>query len=177
LKDNPGQDLLLQADDELQLNGYCDSDWASCPITRRSLTGYFVMLGQSPVSWKNKKHHTISRSSVEAEYRSMAATVSELIWVKSFLLSLGISQSQPMQLFCDSQAAPHIAQNPIFHERTKYIEIDCYFVRDHIHAGGIAASHIRTIEHLANIFTKALGTTQFNYLLGKLGIYNLHAPT
>jgi hypothetical protein len=79
LKGNPGQGLLLQVDDELQLNGYCNSDWASCPITRRSFTGYFVMLGQSPVSWKTKKQHTISRSSTEAEYRSMAAAVSELI--------------------------------------------------------------------------------------------------
>ncbi|KAJ1685788.1 hypothetical protein LUZ63_017178 [Rhynchospora breviuscula] len=175
LKGNPGQGILLRADSDLTLYGYCDSDWATCPLTRRSLTGYFVMLGTSPISWKTKKQHTVSRSSAEAEYRSMATTACELTWLKTLLQSLGVSHTQPMKLMCDSQAALHIAANPVFHERTKHIEIDCHFVRDQIQAGCIVASHIRTNEQLADIFTKALGKRQFHYLLGKLGILNLHA--
>ncbi|KAJ1703741.1 hypothetical protein LUZ63_003520 [Rhynchospora breviuscula] len=175
LKGNPGQGILLRADSNLTLYGYCDSDWATCPLTRRSLTGYFVMLGTSPISWKTKKQHTVSRSSAEAEYRSMATTACELTWLKTLLQSLGVSHTQPMKLMCDSQAALHIAANPVFHERTKHIEIDCHFVRDQIQAGCIVASHIRTNEQLADIFTKALGKRQFHYLLGKLGILNLHA--
>ncbi|KAJ3708504.1 hypothetical protein LUZ61_012209 [Rhynchospora tenuis] len=176
LKGSPGQGILLRAESDLTLYGYCDSDWATCPLTRRSLTGYFVMLGASPISWKTKKQHTVSRSSAEAEYRSMATTSCELIWLKTLLTSLGISHTQPMKLMCDSQAALHIAANPVFHERTKHIEIDCHYVRDQIQAGCIVASHIRTNEQLADIFTKALGKRQFHYLLGKLGIRNLHAP-
>ncbi|KAJ3684366.1 hypothetical protein LUZ61_013530 [Rhynchospora tenuis] len=176
LKGSPGQGILLRAESDLTLYGYCDSDWATCPLTRRSLTGYFVMLGGSPISWKTKKQHTVSRSSAEAEYRSMATTSCELIWLKTLLTSLGISHTQPMKLMCDSQAALHIAANPVFHERTKHIEIDCHYVRDQIQAGCIVASHIRTNEQLADIFTKALGKRQFHYLLGKLGIRNLHAP-
>ncbi|KAJ1688075.1 hypothetical protein LUZ63_019465 [Rhynchospora breviuscula] len=175
LKGNPGQGILLRADSDLTLYGYCDSDWATCPLTRRSLTGYFVMLGTSPISWKTKKQHTVSRSSAEAEYRSMATTACELTWLKTLLQSLGVSHTQPMKLMCDSQVALHIAANPVFHERTKHIEIDCHFVRDQIQAGCIVASHIRTNEQLADIFTKALGKRQFHYLLGKLGILNLHA--
>ncbi|KAJ4818592.1 Retroelement pol polyprotein-like [Rhynchospora pubera] len=175
LKGSPGQGILLSANSDLTLYGYCDSDWATCPLTRRSLTGYFVMLGTSPISWKTKKQHTVSRSSAEAEYRSMATTACELTWLKTLLQSLGVSHAQPMKLMCDSQAALHIAANPVFHERTKHIEIDCHFVRDQIQAGCIVASHIRTNEQLADIFTKALGKRQFHYLLGKLGILNLHA--
>lgn len=67
LKGNPGQGILLRKDSDFTLNGWCDSDWASCPLTRRSLTGWFVFLGQSPISWKTKKQHTVSRSSAEAE--------------------------------------------------------------------------------------------------------------
>ncbi|KAJ4787232.1 Retroelement pol polyprotein-like [Rhynchospora pubera] len=177
LKGNPGQGVVLRADSDLRLYAYCDSDWASCPLTRRSLTGYFVMLGQSPISWKTKKQHTVSRSSAEAEYRSMATTACELTWLKSLLQFLGVSHTQPMKLFCDSQAAIHIASNPVFHERTKHIEVDCHYVRDSIRAGHITTSHVRTTEQLADIFTKALGKRQFQYLLSKLGIRDLHAPT
>ncbi|KAJ4808040.1 Retroelement pol polyprotein-like [Rhynchospora pubera] len=177
LKGNPGQGILLRTSGKLQLNAFCDSDWASCPLTRRSLTGYFVMLGESPISWKTKKQQTVSRSSAEAEYRSLANATCELVWLKSFLQSLGVSHSEPMRLFCDSQAALHIATNPVFHERTKHIELDCHFVRDKIKAGCITAMYIRSGEQLADIFTKALGKQQFHYLLGKLGICDVHAPT
>ncbi|KAJ4790588.1 Retroelement pol polyprotein-like [Rhynchospora pubera] len=99
LKKNPGQEIVLRADNDLQLYGYCDSDWASCPITRRSLTGYFVLLGDSPISWKTKKQHTVSRSSAEAGYRSMASLTCELTWLKSILSFLGVTLDQPMKLF------------------------------------------------------------------------------
>jgi len=85
LKGNPGQGILLRADCDLQLYAWCDSDWASCPLTRRSITGWFVLLGNSPISWKTRKQHTVSRSSAEAEYRSMATATCELIWLKALL--------------------------------------------------------------------------------------------
>ncbi|KAJ4768963.1 Retroelement pol polyprotein-like [Rhynchospora pubera] len=156
LKGNPGQGVLLRADSELQLNGYCDSDWASCPTTRRSLTGYFVLLGGSPISWKTKKQPTVSRSSAEAEYRSMANATCELLWLKSLLRSLGITHAMPMNLHCDSQAALHIATNPVFHERTKHIELDCHFVRDQIKTGCVVTKYVRSSEQLADIFTKSI---------------------
>ncbi|KAL0427096.1 UNVERIFIED_CONTAM: Retrovirus-related Pol polyprotein from transposon RE2 [Sesamum latifolium] len=157
LKGHPGQGILLRHDSALHLNAYCYSDWASCPLTRRSLTGYFILLGDSPISWKIKKQPTVSRSSAEAEYRSMAATSCELTWLKSLLCSLGVSHSQPMWLFCNSQVALHIAANPVFHERTKHIEVDYHYARDQIQAGTIVTAHVRSQNQLANIFTKALG--------------------
>ncbi|WVZ25460.1 hypothetical protein V8G54_004004 [Vigna mungo] len=119
LKGNPDQGILLRKDNNLILSGWCDSDWAACPLTRRSLTGWIIFLGNSPVSWKTKKQHTVSRSSTEAEYRSMATTMCELKWLKGILHCLGISHSQPMQLLCDSQAALHIAKNPLADILTK----------------------------------------------------------
>ena len=177
LKGNPGQGIFLRSDCDLQLYGWCDSDWAGCPLTRRSLTGWFISLGDSPISWKTKKQHTVSRSSAEAEYRSMAMTTCELKWLKAILSSLGVDHVQPMQLCSDSQAALHIARNPVFHERTKHIEVDCHFVRDELVNGTICTVFVRTHEQLADIFTKALGRSQFEYLLRKLGIRDLHAPT
>ncbi|CAH9080818.1 unnamed protein product [Cuscuta epithymum] len=171
LKGTPGQGILLSSSCNLLLTGWCDSDWASCPLTRRSLTGWVVFLGGSPVSWKTKKQHTVSRSSAEAEYRSMAALTAELKWLKSLLLSLGVKHSQAMPMFCDSKSALYIAQNPVFHKRTKHIEVDCHYVRDALREGLITTHHVSTTDQLADIFTKALGKRQFLFLLHKLGIY------
>jgi hypothetical protein len=177
LKGNPGQGIFFGSKSDLKLHGWCDSDWASCPLTRRSVTGWIVQLGDSPISWKTKKQHTVSRSSAEAEYRSMATTTCELKWLKGILSNLGVVHDEPMIIHCDSQTAIHIAKNPVFHERTKHIEVDCHFVRNEVVKNNIRPIYVSTTTQLADIFTKALGRTQFEFLLGKLGIRNLHAPT
>lgn len=91
-------------DNALQLIAYYDLDWGTCPLTYHSLTGYFIFLGGSPISWKTKKQHIVSRSSAEVEYRSMAFTSCELTLLKALLKSLGVSHSLPMRFYCDSQA-------------------------------------------------------------------------
>ncbi|XP_021817980.1 uncharacterized protein LOC110760102 [Prunus avium] len=111
LKEAPGQGLLFPSQNQLKLIGYCDADWARCPITRRSVTGYCIFLGNALVSWKSKKQVTVARSSAEAEYRSMAAT-----WLRYLLQDLRVDHSEPAKLFCDNQAALYIAANPVYHE-------------------------------------------------------------
>ena len=108
------------------------------------------------IHW-TKKQHTMSRSSAEAEYRSMATTTCELKWLKGLLSTLGVMHSNPMHLYCDSQTALHIAANLVFHERTKHIEVDCHFVRDEIQNGAIHTKYVHTSMQLADIFMKALG--------------------
>ena len=176
LKGHPGQGIILSSNSSLHLDAWCDADWAGCPLTRRSLTGWVIFLGGSPVSWKTKKQNVVSRSSAEAEYRSMAMTTCELKWINSILSSFGFPHTQSMLLHCDSQSALHISQNPVFHERTKHIEVDCHYVCDEITTSNLRALYVSTNEQLADIFTKALGTRQFEHLLRKLGIRDLHAP-
>ena len=114
---------------------WCDADWAGCLLTRRSLTGWIIFLGDSPISWKTKKQHTVSRLSAEAEYRSMSMTTCELKWLKGTLSSLNVLHTIPMLLHCDSQTTLHISHNPVFHDRTKHIEVDGHFVSDVIFSG------------------------------------------
>ncbi|KAM0068894.1 putative RNA-directed DNA polymerase [Helianthus debilis subsp. tardiflorus] len=161
----------------LKSKGVCDSDWLGCPMTRRSRTGYLLLLGGTPISWKSKKQLVVSRSSAEAEYRAMASTVSEVLWLRWLLRELEISCPGPTQLFCDNQAARHIANNPVFHERTKHVEMDCCFVRERVEAKEILPMAINTTDQIADVFTKPLGTQNLQALLGKLGIINLHART
>jgi len=142
LKGTPGHGILLRSGSHLNITAFCDSDWGACPLTRRSLTGYFVTLGGSPISWKTKKQTTVSGSSAEAEYRAMATVTSELIWIKSFLASMRVFLTRPMHLFCDNKAALHIAKNPVFHERTKHIDIDCHFVRERLLSGELVRRYV-----------------------------------
>lgn len=177
LKGSPSQGVLLRADSNLQVTAYCDADWGSCRLSRRSLSAYIVLLGNSPVTWKTKKQDVVSASSAEAEYRSMAYAVRELKWVKQMLSYFGIDHHDPMKLFCDSKSAIYIAANPVFHERTKHVERDCHQVRDAVEAKLITTEHISTKEQPADMLTKALPSTTFLYLLHKLGIQDLSPPT
>ncbi|KAJ0860142.1 putative RNA-directed DNA polymerase [Helianthus annuus] len=177
LKNTPGQGILLPNEGGTKLIAYCDSDWLGCPLTRKSRTGYLLLLGGGPVSWKSKKQSVVSRSSVEAEYRAMASTVSEVLWMRWLLEELDDAQTEPTVLFCDNQAARHIANNPVFHERTKHVEMDCYFVRERVESKEIQPQNIHSKSQIADLLTKALGAQQLRFLLGKLGVRNLHAPS
>ena len=134
------------------------------------MTGYILLLGQSPVTWKSKKQHTISKSSAEAEYRAMASAAAEVTWVVRLLEELGVHDLQPVTLHCDNQSALHIAKNPVFHERTKHIELDCHFTRDKVLEGLLQLTYLPTKSQLADILTKVAPSAQFNSLLDKLGM-------
>ena len=109
-----------------------------------------MRLRNTLISWKARKQTTVARSTAEVEYRALAALTSELIWLKSFLASLGVGHDQFMRVYCDNQAALHITKNPIFHDRTKHIEVDCHFIRHHIVSGNISTRYVRSNEQIAD---------------------------
>ena len=140
----------------LTLEAYSDADWAGDPTDRRSTIGYCFLLGDSLISWKNKKQTVVARSSTEAEYRALAATTAELIWLRWLLQDLGVDCSTATKLHCDNRSAIQIAHNDVFHERTKHIEIDCHFIRYHLLQGTLTLQSISSHDQLADIFTKPL---------------------
>ena len=173
IKGTPGQGVFFPTDSDLQLKAFCDADWASCLDIRKSLTGYCVFLGDALISWRSKKQDIVSRSSVEAEYRSMATTTCEVTWILYLLRDLCVPHHKPVLLYCDNQAALHISSNPVFHKRSKHIEADCHIVRNKILDGTIKTFYVSSRSQLANIFTKALGVENFLRLLNKLGVINI----
>ncbi|KAK4385937.1 Retrovirus-related Pol polyprotein from transposon RE1 [Sesamum angolense] len=122
---------------------------------------------------KIKKQTTIARSTAEAEYQSLGTIVCELQWISYFLHDLQIPCSTPIPLHCANQAAKHIVANPVFHERTKHLEIDCHLVREKYKAGFVLPLHIPCKSQLADIFTKLLPASVFQSFLSKLHLVPL----
>ena len=107
----------------------------------------------------------------------MAQSMCEIMWLHQLLMEVCIKTVVSAKLRCDNQVSLHIASNPVFHERTKHIEIDCYFVREKIQLGLISTGYVKTGEQLGDIFTKALSEDRVSYLCNKLGMIDIYAPT
>lgn len=126
---------------------------------------------------ETKKQNTVSRSSSEAEYRALATSTCELQWLSYLLTDLNITCSRPAVLYCDNQSALHIAANPVFHERTKHLEIDCHIVREKSQAGLMRLLPVPSSHQLADMFTKALPPRLFHSNLSKLELVDSYIPS
>ena len=115
-----------------------------------------MFVGGNLASWMSKKQSGVSQSSAKSEYRVITRSLCEIIWLHQLFIEVGIETVVPTKLWCDNQVALHIASNPVFHERTKHIKIDCHFVREKIQLSLISTGYVKTREQLGDIFTKAL---------------------
>uniref|UniRef100_A0A2N9EKK8 Uncharacterized protein n=1 Tax=Fagus sylvatica TaxID=28930 RepID=A0A2N9EKK8_FAGSY len=176
LKDTLFHGLHFSSQSSLTLQAYSDADWAGDPTDRRSTTRYCFLLGDSLISWRSKKQSVVARSSTEVEYRALADTTAELLWLRWLLQDLGIDCSTAVPIHCDNRSAIQIAHNDVFHERTKHIEIDCHFVRHHLLQGTLQLRSVSSQDQLADIFTKPMPPGRFRDLISKLKLVSLH-PT
>ena len=138
--------LHLRRSNLSDLTTYSDVDWAGCPDTRRSTSGFCVFMGDSLISWSSKRQTTVSRSSAEAEYRGVANAMTECTWLWQLLGELDCPLTKAMIVFRDNVSACYMSSNPVHHKRMKHIELDVHFVREKVAVGQCKVLHVPTMQ-------------------------------
>jgi hypothetical protein len=153
---------------------YSDADWAGCPDTRRSTSGFCVFLGDVLVSWSSKRQPTVSCSSAEAEYRAVANAATECIWLRQLLGELQCTITKATVTYCDNVSAVCMSANPVHHKCTKHTELDIHFVRERVQLSDLRVLHVPTGKQYADVMTKGLPTSTFESFRSSLCVA---APT
>lgn len=153
-----------------ELKGYSDSDWGGDLDTRRSTTGFLFSLGTTAFSWASKLQPIVALSSAEAEYIALASCASHASWLRQLLSEMHLEQKSPIELYVDNQSAIAIARNPVYHDRSKHIDVRFHFLRDLVGNGAVSLVHVRSKDQLADLLTKALPAQAFVRLRNLLGV-------
>jgi hypothetical protein len=153
-----------------ELRCYTDSDFAGCPGTRKSITGWVLTYAGSPISWKSKKQGCITTSTCEAEYVALTSGTKECLWMRDMLGEFGCAPESATLVFCDNEAAVRISKDTVCHSRTKHVSLSFWFVREHQEADEIAVKSIPTKEQLADFLTKPLNKPTFDTVVQLTGL-------
>lgn len=124
------------------LIGYVDADWAGSIDDRRSFTGYAFVMNGAIVVWDSRKQRTVALSTTEAEYMALSEAAKEAVYLQRFLQELGQTDVSVMKMCIDNLSAQQLANYPVFHGRTKHIDVRHHFVRKIIGSGQIFLEHI-----------------------------------
>lgn len=172
LAGTPKNGIWIRRDSPPTLHAYSYADWAGDPDDYISTNAYIIYIGTTQISWSAKKQSGVARSSTEAEYRSVANTASELMWVCSLMKELHIPVTSSPVIYCDNVGATYLCANLVFHTRMKHVALDYHFIRAHVQSGALRVSHVSTTDQLADALTKP-SCLRFQELCSKIGVRNL----
>lgn len=156
--------LRISKSSSMMVSAFSNAYWTGCPDDRRSTGGFVVFLGSNLICWSAQKQATVLRSSTEAKYKALANATAKIMWIRKLLDELGVSHPSAAQLWCDNIGATYLSDNPVFHARTKHIEVDYHFVREQVAQRLLEIQFISSKDQVADGFTKSLPIRQLEDL-------------
>lgn len=162
LKGTMSKSLTYRATEDRDITVYTDSDWATDPDTRRSTTGYLVMLAGATISWNSKLQPTVAHSSSEAEYMAAASATKEILYIDRIIQDIQ-EPTRPIKMFEDNTGCIALAKNPVNPGRTKHIDLRYHIVREQVNAGVIQVVHCPSSQMIADALTKGLTRDIFQH--------------
>jgi hypothetical protein len=164
--------FLIYGDGDLAVNGFTDASFQSDRDDHRSQSGYVFCLNNGAVSWKSSKQDTVADSTTEAEYIAAAEAAKEAVWIRKFLIGLGVVPlaAEPLPLYCDNNGAKAQAKEPRSHHRSKHVLRRYHLIREIIHRGDVRIEKVSSEDNIADPLTKPLSQNSFERHVHKSGI-------
>ena len=164
--------FLVYGGEELKLQGYTDSSFQSDPDDSRSTSGFLFTLNGGAVSWKSSKQPTTADSTTEAEYIAASDAAKEAVWLKKFIIDLGVvpTISDPIPLLCDNNGAIAQAKEPRSHQKSKHILRRFHLIREIVARGDVVVERIPSTDNLADPLTKPLAQEVFERHCTTMGL-------
>jgi hypothetical protein len=170
LRGTVGYGLRYASSVDLSLQGYADADWEGSAVDRKSTFDCCFTLGSAMVSWCSRKHSSVALSTAKVEYIALSVAVCEAVWLPKLLTDLFDHEMDPTTIHCDNQSCVKLSENLAFHDISKHIEIKYHYIRDMVQRKTIHVQYLPTHEQIADIFTKPLSKTKFEYFRERLGL-------
>jgi hypothetical protein len=155
--------LSYNGDHDFNMSGYTDSDWAGSVFDRKSTSGCCFSMGSAMILWQSRKQSSISLSTIEAEYIDACSVSCETIWLRKLLTGLFNLEMEATVILCDNQSCIKMTENPVFHDKSKHIEIRYHYICDMVQRGSIKLQYVSTDERVADVFTKPLSRVKFEH--------------
>ena len=164
--------LVYGGEDELSVKGYTDASYLNDSDDSKSQSGYVFVLNGGAVSWKSSKQDTVTSSSTEAEYIAASEAVKEAVWIRNFLIALGVVQgaSNPLDVYCDNNGAIAQAKEPRQHQKNKHILMQYHLIRQFVDQGDIKLCKVHTDANISDPLTKPLPQPKHEAHLRAMGI-------
>ena len=161
--------LIIRVKQKFVLSVYVDSDHGGNVDDRKSISGYIIYLGTTPIVWRSRQQKgKPAVSSCEAEYISLSACINEVVWIIFFLTELGFQLPTPVPIYCDNKSAKDLAYNPVHHDRTKHIDIRYHRIREFILDGTVTILYVKSEDNPSDIFTKTVSSLVFQKLISRI---------
>ena len=161
----------------VQLVVYKGFDWEGSVVDRKSTFECCFSFRSAIVSWFSRKQKSVALSTIEAEYMVASLASCETIWCRKLLMRLFDQELETTLIHCDNQSYIKLSENPVFHDRSKHIEIKYHYIRDMVQRGAVKLLYLVTEEQIANVLTKPLVRLKFEYFRERLGVLQIEASS